>query len=96
MARKRSEGKNLLVIPTRVGKDLDNQDRTIDSHIRIETYKHNETNIYVDIFDSCIEDASQAYLTSETFPYTKSGSNEASKYLQNIGFRVQVDITRNA
>lgn len=78
------------MIPTRAGKDLANQDGTIDGHIRIEKYNQVGTNIYVDLFASKVKDANEAHITSEDFPWTDEGAGEATRFLQENGFRVVV------
>jgi len=81
-----------VVIPTRGGKDLTNEDGTVDGHIRIERYKQVGTNIYVDLFASKVKDADEAHITSEAFSWTDEGANEATKFLQENGFQVVVMI----
>ena len=92
-----SEGKNSepspgfeTVVPNRVGKDLRDKDNTLDGHIRIETWKGHGTQIYVDLFDSSVDDANEAYIASESFPKSIEGANEATKYLANNGFQIVV------
>jgi hypothetical protein len=82
--------KNTAVVPTSEGKDLDNANETIDGHIRLETYKHTGTKIYVDLFDSGIRDPSRAHITSEIFPYTKTGARESTRFLRDNGFQAEV------
>ena len=60
------------------------------SHIRIERCKESGTNIYVDLFASKVKDADEAHITSESFPWTDEGASEATKFLQENGFRVVV------
>ncbi len=78
------------LVPNRVGKDIENQDKTIDGHIRIETYKLLGTRIYVDLFDSSTAEAHQAYLISEMFPYTSDGARKSTEFLQGFGFQLEV------
>jgi hypothetical protein len=78
------------IIPTRFGTDIENQDGTLDAHIRIETYRGVGTNLFVDLFDSSIRDASEAHLKSEVFPWTDEGADRATRFLQRHGFRVVV------
>jgi hypothetical protein len=80
----------LVIIPTRRGTDRENAAKTKDAHVRIETYKQIGTNIYVDIFDSAIEDPNEAHLVSEMFTWTDEGANEATRFLQKHGFQVAV------
>ncbi len=77
-----------LVIPTTSGRDLQNKDRTMDAHVRVESYKQIGTAIYVDLFDSSIADASKAHILSESFSHNDSGAEEATRFLQDDGFRV--------
>ena len=79
-----------VVVPTRAGTDLENGDKTIDGHIRIERYKDIGTNIYVDLFASKMKNADEAHITSESFPWSDEGAGEATKFLQENGFRVVV------
>jgi len=81
-----------IVIPTRTGTDLQNNDKTIDGHIRIETYKQLGTSIYVDLFVSAMRDADEAHITSESFLHSIEGADEATKFLQENGFQVAVMI----
>ena len=81
----------MIVIPTRRGTHLQNEDRTVDSHIRIEEYEIG-INIYVDLFVSNVSDAKKAHITSEYFPWTDEGANEVTKLLQKNGFRASVMI----
>ena len=81
-----------VVVPTRGGKDLENMDKTKDAHIRIETYKEVGTNVYVDLFDSAVEDPNGAHITSEIFPWTDDGADLATRFLQKHSFRVSVMI----
>jgi hypothetical protein len=37
------------VVPTRFGRDLENEDGTKDAHVRIDSYKEVGTNVYVDV-----------------------------------------------
>lgn len=62
----------------------------VDGHIRIETYPGVGTQIYVDLFDSSIREAGRAHIESRLFPWTDKGAREATKYLQDWGFRVVV------
>jgi hypothetical protein len=82
--------KNTPVAPTSEGKDLDSADGTIDGHIRLETYKHLGTKIYVDLFDSSIRNPSRAHIISEMFPYTNKGARESTRFLQGNGFQAEV------
>jgi hypothetical protein len=82
----------LVTIPTRVGKDLENQNGTKDAHIRIEGYNGIGTNIFVDVFDSAIRNSNQAHIDSQMLPWTDSGADQATRYLQSYGFRVAVMI----
>ena len=88
----RPRGELERVIPARMGRDLYNKDGTLDAHIRIESYKEIGTDIYVDLFDSSIEDANEAHITSESFQYEASGATQATEFLQENGFRVAVVI----
>lgn len=78
------------VVPTTEGGDLENVDHIIDGHIRIETYSHLGTNIYVDLFDSRVADAYQAQMVSKVFPSTLSGARESTKFLRDYGFAARV------
>lgn len=79
-----------IVVPTSAGRDLDNVGKTKDAHIRIETYKEVGTNLYVDVFDSMIEDPHDAHTVSEVFPWANRGAEEATRFLQKHGFRAVV------
>ena len=79
-----------IIVPTRHGKDLQNSVQARDAHIRIETYKQIGTNVFIDVFDSAIEDHDEAHLASEAFPWSDRGADEASRFLQKYGFRVAV------
>lgn len=79
-----------VVVPTRRGKDLLNSIHARDAHVRIETYKKIGTNIFIDVFDSAIEDHDEAHLVSEAFPCSDQGADEATQFLHNHGFRVAV------
>ena len=85
-----SKGDFKVVVPTRAGTDLENSDKTVDGHIRIEKYKGVGTNIFVDLFASKVKDADEAHITSEEFPWSDEGAAEATKFLQENGFRVAV------
>jgi hypothetical protein len=78
-----------VIVPTRAGIDLENNDKTIDGHIKIEKYSQ-QTNIYVDLFASKVKNADEAHITSESFVWSDGGANEATKFLQENGFRVVV------
>lgn len=80
------------MIPTRAGRDIQNQDNTVDGHIRIETYKKIGTEIYVDLFDSAIEDPTDAHIESQSFDHTDEGARDATEFLQGKGFSVVVMI----
>ncbi len=82
----------VIVMPTRRGTDLENVAKTSDAHIRIETYKQVGTNIYVDVFDSAIENPNEAHVVSEMFPWTDEGAGQATRFLRKRGFRVVVMI----
>ena len=69
---------------------MENEDGKKDAHIRIETYKQLGTNVYVDIFDSAIEDANEAHLTSQVFQWNDEGADLATRFLQKHGFRVAI------
>ena len=86
-----SKGDFKVIVPTRAGTDLENGDKTIDGHIRIEKYGQ-QTNIYVDLFASKVKDAGVAHITSESFLWSDEGAGEATKFLQENGFRVVVMI----
>ncbi len=86
----RPKGDFELVIPTRAGRDLHNEDKTLDAHVRVESYRQVGTAIYIDLFDSGIADANEAHILSESFPYDDSGADEASKLLKDDGFRVML------
>ncbi len=77
-----------LVIPTTTGRDLQNKDRTLDAHVRVETYKQIGTAIYVDLFDSTIADANLAHILSESFAYDDIGAKEATEFLRDDEFQV--------
>lgn len=79
-----------VVVPTRAGRDLESEDGKKDAHIRIETYEQMGTNIFVDIFDSAIEDANRAHLISQVFHWNNEGADEATRFLQMHGFRAVV------
>jgi hypothetical protein len=80
------------VVPNRRGIDLQNQDETMDGHIRIETYKEKGTNIYVDLFVSKIRRADDAHIASESFPWDDQGAEEATRFLQENAFKIVVMI----
>lgn len=79
-----------VIVPTRAGKDLENNDKTIDGHIRIEKFKGAGTSIFVDLFASKVKEANEAHITSEEFAWSDEGAGEATKFLQENGFRVVV------
>jgi hypothetical protein len=81
-----------IVIPTRRGRDLQSAVKARDAHVRIEAYKKVGTNIFVDVFDSAIEDPDRAHLVSEAFPWSDQGADEATRFLQKRGFRVAIMI----
>ena len=83
------DGSFEIVVPTRRGKDL-NSVQARDAHVRIETYKPLGTNIFIDVFDSAIEDHDEAHLVSEAFPWSDRGADEATRFLRKHGFRVAV------
>ena len=62
----------------------------MDAHIRIENYPGLGTRIYVDVFSSLIRDAYEAHLESESFPWDDMGADEATRFLQDNGFKVAV------
>jgi hypothetical protein len=72
--------------------DLHNSDGTIDAHVRIETYKEIGTHIYIDLFDSTVENASEAHITSESFHYGLSGAKSATEFLRDNGFNIVVAV----
>lgn len=90
--RSKGKGDFEIVVPTRVGKDLQDKDGTTDAHIRIERYKETGANIYIDSFVSAAKDADYAHITSELFPWSDEGASEATKLLQENGFRSIVTI----
>ena len=69
---------------------MENEDKSLDAHIRIESYKQLGTDIYVDVFNSAIKDANEAHIVSEWFPCTDKGAEEATRFVQEHGFRVVV------
>ncbi len=69
---------------------MENGDKTKDAHIRIETYEKVGTNIYVDIFDSVIEEPHRGHIVSEMFQWGDEGADEATRFLQKHGFHVVV------
>ncbi len=79
-----------IIVPTRRGTDLENQNKTVDGHVRIEDYAGLGTSIYVDLFVSKVSNADEAHITSESFPWSDAGAIEATKFLQENGFRVVV------
>jgi hypothetical protein len=81
-----------VIIPTRAGTDLENKDKTIDGHIRIETYKDIGTGIYIDLFVSKVKGADESHMTSEPFTWSDAGANQATKFLQENGFQIVVMI----
>ena len=81
-----------IVVPTRRGKDLQNSVQDRDAQIRIETYKQIGTNIFIDVFDSTIQDHDEAHLVSESFLWSEQGADEATRFLQKYGFRIAVVI----
>jgi hypothetical protein len=89
---RKPSNKDFVVIPSRAGKDLHNSKGTEDAYIRIESYDHFGTAIYVDRFDSDVEDADKAHIASESFPHSDAGAEEATHSLQTHGFRVAVMI----
>ncbi len=89
----KSHGNYEVIVPSRIGTDLHNRDKTIDGHIRIETYKQVGTQIFVDLFASRVKNADEAHITSEAFPWSDEGASEATKFLQENGFRIVVMIS---
>ncbi|MDG6906766.1 MAG: hypothetical protein JRN20_13380 [Nitrososphaerota archaeon] len=81
-----------IVIPTGKGTDLVNVEGTEDAHVRIESHRQIGTNIYVDVFDSMMEDLAETNLVSQTFPCSDGGADEATRFLQGHRFRVAVMI----
>ena len=81
-----------IVIPTRRGKDLQSEERSIDGHIRIETYDAVGTRLFLDLFTSNVRLEEGAHTNSLDFPYSEVGADEATKLLQKLGFRVAVVI----
>jgi hypothetical protein len=81
-----------IIIPTRYGKDLQNAVQAKDAHVRIETYRQIGTNLFIDVFDSAIEDPNEAHLVSEAFPWSDQGADEATRFLQEHGFHVALMI----
>ncbi len=92
MPSKRRKEDVETVVPTRRGTDLQTKDGKIDGHIRIESYKNVGTMIYVDLFVSAVSDPDEAHITSEAFPWSDAGANDATKFLQENGFKVVIMI----
>lgn len=90
--KRKSYGNYEVIVPRRAGTDLHNRDKTIDDHVRIETYTEIGTNIYVDLFVSKIESVEDAHTTSDSFPWTDDGAREATKFLRENDFPVVVMI----
>jgi len=80
------------VVPNRTGRDLRDKDGDTDGHIRVETYKGIGTRIYVDFFGSKENDADKPYITSESFAHSDEGAEEATKFLQENGFNIELTL----
>lgn len=80
----------MVIIPTRYGNDLLNAVQNKDAHVRIEAYKQIGANLFVDVFDSAIEDPNEAHIVSEAFPWSDQGADEATQFLQEHGFHVAI------
>lgn len=61
-----------------------------DAHVRIEAYRQIGTNLFIDVFDTTIEDPNEAHLVSEAFPWSDQGADEATRFLQGHGFKVAI------
>jgi hypothetical protein len=81
-----------VVVPSRMGRDLQNSEGTEDAHIRIERNDQLGTGIFVDRFDSAIVNADKAHIASESFAHSDVGAEDATRYLQEHGFQVAVMI----
>jgi hypothetical protein len=84
------------VIPNRTGRDLHDKDGATEGHIRVETYEGIGTRIYVDLFDSEEKDVDKAHITSESFAHSAEGADEATRFLQENGFKVTARLASSA
>ena len=60
---------------------MQSQDSTVDGHLRVERHEGEGAGIFIDLFASKVEDADKAYITSEWFPLTNDGADEATRFL---------------
>jgi FAD synthase len=77
-----------VVVVTAAGSDIETKDGEYDAHLRAE-----EDEIYVDVFDSHIEDATEAHIRGGTwtYPRTTEGAAEITERLQEeYGFTVTI------
>jgi hypothetical protein len=74
----------LTVVPTTSGTDVPEKfsgEAHRDAHVR-----HEQNQIYVDVFDARIKDARKAYLASDSFPWNVEGAADATDFLLGYGF----------
>jgi len=81
-----------VVIPTQKGEDLESKNGEKDAHISRSTYKFIADAIYIDVFDSTIENPDMAHIKSESFPCTGGGARTATDFLKGHGFDVTVQL----
>lgn len=74
-------------VPT--GTDVVSPVERLDGHVRLEGAGKG-ARIYVDLFQSDMEDAEEAHVSSESFPATKEGARAATDYLRARRFHVEV------
>ena len=61
-------------------KGADVAGSAFDAHVRLEGER-----LFVDVFDSAVQDARLAHLDSESFPNDNGGRAEAERFLERYG-----------
>ena len=70
--------------PTAEGANI--QGKHYDAHVRLE----DPDTLYIDVFDSRVDDANAAHVESLTFLATEEGKSDLSNYLSELGIDVRV------
>jgi len=79
------------VTPTFRGVDIVTPTGNFDGHVRLERVTGEpDASITIDIFESADPDPNKAPAASESFQNTPEGAREATEWLAEWGFRVEV------
>ena len=79
------------IVPTTAGQDLQSPLKSHDAHIRLERDPDGRMVICVDVFDSSIENPTEAHVASKCEPNDPAGAAALTDYLiSEWGFDVTV------